>query len=64
MRIPGDMHAALLRKREETGKSLNDLLIEGVALLLGMSVKIQKGIPGRKPGQGNKGEKREKKPGS
>jgi hypothetical protein len=56
IRVPQDLHAALLRKREETGQSLNDLLIEAAAGLVGMPVpQIQKGIPGPKPGRGKRG---------
>jgi hypothetical protein len=53
--MPHDLHAALLRQREETGQSLNDLLVEATAKLVGMPVpNIQKGIPGRKPRRGVK----------
>jgi hypothetical protein len=52
IRMPADLHAALLRRREETGQPLNDLLVEAAARLVGMPVpQIQKGIPGPKPGQ-------------
>lgn len=58
IRMPHDIHAALLRRREETGQSLNDLLVEAAATLVGMPVpKIQKGIPGRKPGRKGKRQK-------
>jgi hypothetical protein len=55
IRMPRNLHAALLRRREESGHSLNDLLVEATAKLVGMPVpEIQKGIPGRKPGRGGK----------
>jgi hypothetical protein len=56
IRMPPDLHAALLRRREESGESLNDMLVEATARLLGLPIPaIQKGIPGRKPGRGAKG---------
>jgi hypothetical protein len=56
IRMPHELHAALLRRREETGQSLNDLVVEATAKLVGKPVpQIQKGIPGRKPGRGGKG---------
>jgi hypothetical protein len=59
IRVPQDIHDALMRRREETGQSLNDLLVEAAAKFVGMPVpKIPKGIPGRKPG--NKGRGRAK----
>lgn len=52
IRMPADLHAALLQQREQSGQSLNDLLIEAAAKLLGIPVPaIPKGIPGRKPGK-------------
>jgi hypothetical protein len=51
IRMPHDLHVALLRRREETGRSLNDLLIEAAAHLVGVPVPpMPKGIPGRRPG--------------
>ena len=45
--------AALMQRREETGQSLNDLLVEAAAQFVGMGVPaIKKGIPGRKPARG------------
>jgi hypothetical protein len=59
IRMPHDLHAALLQRREESGESLNDLLVRATAKLLGIPVpEIQKGIPGRKPGR----EGKERKP--
>jgi hypothetical protein len=50
IRMPADLHSALLQRREESGHSLNDLLIEAAAKLLGLPVpEIQKGVPGPKP---------------
>jgi hypothetical protein len=50
VRMPADIHAALLRRREETGQSLNDLLIEASARFVGLPVPaIPKGVPGPKP---------------
>jgi hypothetical protein len=58
VRMPHDLHAALLRRRKEAGHSLNDLLVEATAKLLGLPVpEIPKGIPGRKPGHGRMGRK-------
>jgi hypothetical protein len=52
IRMPHDLHGALLRRREETGQSLNDLLIEAAARLVGVPVPpMPKGIPGRRPGK-------------
>ena len=51
-RMPHDLHGALLRRQEETGQSLNDLLIEAAARLVGVPVPpMPKGIPGRRPGK-------------
>jgi hypothetical protein len=59
--MPPDLHAALLRRREESGESVNDLLVEATARLLGLPVpEIQKGIPGRKPRRGAKGRRSSK----
>lgn len=53
IRIPPALHDALWKRREETGQSLNDLLIEAAAKLVGMPVpQIEKGIPGPKPKRG------------
>jgi predicted HicB family RNase H-like nuclease len=50
IRVPSVLHDALWRRREETGQSLNDLLIEAAAKLVGMPVpEVPKGIPGPKP---------------
>lgn len=50
IRMPSDLHSVLLQRREETGNSLNDLLIEATAKFLGIPVpEMPKGIPGRKP---------------
>ena len=50
IRIPLALHDALWDRREQTGQSLNDLLIEAAAKLVGMPVpQIEKGIPGPKP---------------
>jgi hypothetical protein len=55
IRMPADLHSALLQRREETGHSLNDLLIEAAAKLLGLPVpELPKAIPGRKPQKGGK----------
>ncbi|HKB38588.1 MAG TPA: hypothetical protein VKD72_19245 [Gemmataceae bacterium] len=55
IRMPSDLHKALLRRRDETDESLNDMLVAATARLLGLPVpEIQKGIPGRKPGRGVK----------
>jgi hypothetical protein len=52
IRMPTALHATLLARREETGQSLNDLLIEAAAHLLGVPVPaMTKGIPGPKPGK-------------
>jgi hypothetical protein len=54
--MPTSLHEALLHRRKERRKSLNDLLIEAVAKLLRIPVpQIQKGIPGRKPAGKKKG---------
>jgi hypothetical protein len=53
--MPADLHLALLHRREQTGHSLNHLLIEAAAKLLGIPVpEIPKGIPGRKPRKGGR----------
>jgi hypothetical protein len=58
IRMPADLHSALLLRREETGHSLNDLLIEAAARLLGLPVpEIPKGLPGPKPRKGGKVQK-------
>jgi hypothetical protein len=63
IRMPADLHEALLRRREESGQSLNDLLIGAAAKLLGMPVpEIPKGIPGRKPRKGGRKQKGERPP--
>jgi hypothetical protein len=50
IRIPRELHDALCKRREQTGKSLNDLLIEAAANFVGIPVPaLPKGIPGRKP---------------
>jgi len=50
IRMPVDLHAALLQRREASGQSLNDLLIEAAAKLVGVPVpEIPKRIPGPKP---------------
>jgi hypothetical protein len=55
IRMPSDLHSALLQRREETGHSLNDLLIEASAKLLGLPVlTLPKGVPGPKPGRKKK----------
>jgi len=52
IRMPHEIHAALLERREVTGQSLNDMLVAAAARLVGISTpRIQKGIPGRKPGR-------------
>jgi hypothetical protein len=59
--MPTDIHEALLSRREEAGQSLNDLLIEAAAKLLGVAVpEIPKGIPGRKPRKGAREQKRKR----
>lgn len=59
IRMPTPIHEALLQRREETGQSLNDLVIEAAAKLLGVPVPaVPKGIPGPKP---KKQEMREKR---
>lgn len=51
IRMPGHLHEALLNRRDETGESVNDMLVVATACLLGLPVPtIRKGIPGRKPG--------------
>jgi hypothetical protein len=58
IRLPSDLHEELLHRRDETGESLNDMLVEATARLLGLPVpEIQKGIPGRKPRRGSAGGK-------
>lgn len=55
IRMPADLHSALLQRREESGHSLNDLLIEAAAKLLGLPVpEIPKGLPGPKPRKGGR----------
>ena len=55
IRMPAHLHSALRQRRVETGHSLNDLLIEAAAKLLGIPVpEIPKGIPGRKPRKGGR----------
>jgi hypothetical protein len=50
IRIPADLYNALWRHRERTHQSLNDLLIEAIANLVGTPVpQVRKGIPGPKP---------------
>jgi hypothetical protein len=50
IRMPYDLHAALIRRREETGRSLNDLMVEATARLVGVSVpQLAKGVPGPRP---------------
>ncbi len=50
IRIPTDLYDALWRKREQTGKSLNDLLIAAIANLVGTAApQVKKGVPGPKP---------------
>lgn len=50
IRVPAALHRALWDKRQQTGQSLNDILIEAAATLLGIPVPtLQKGIPGPKP---------------
>jgi Ribbon-helix-helix protein, copG family len=52
IRIPADMHDALSKHRDMTRKSLNDILIEAIAQLLGRPApQLAKGIPGPKPKQ-------------
>ena len=51
IRMTNDLHGRS-RRREETGQSLNDLLIEAAARLVGVPVPpLPKGIPGRRPGK-------------
>lgn len=58
IRMPAELHAALLKRREGTGHSLNDLLVEAAARLLGVPVpEMPKGIPGRRPGKRPKGKR-------
>lgn len=53
-RIPRSLHDALARRRDETGKSQNDLLVEAIARFLDVPVPmIAKGIPGPKPRRGS-----------
>jgi hypothetical protein len=56
IRMPTDLPAALMQRREETGQSLNDLLVEAAAQYVGIgALPIKKGIPGRKPARGANG---------
>jgi hypothetical protein len=58
IRMPHGLHDALLRRRDETRQSLNDMLIEAAAMFLGLPVpQVRKGIPGRKPRRGETGGK-------
>ena len=55
IRMPSSLHEALLQRREQTAQSLNDLLIEAAAQLLGLPVPhFPKRIPGRKPTRGKR----------
>ena len=50
IRIPANLYDALWRYREQSGQSLNDLLIEAIANLVGTPVpQVKKGVPGPKP---------------
>lgn len=52
IRIPKCLHDRLTRRRDETGKSQNDLVLEAIAKFLDVPVPtIAKGIPGPKPRQ-------------
>jgi hypothetical protein len=50
IRLPAALHEALLTHRNRVGKSLNDILIDAIAKLVGVRApQLKKGIPGPKP---------------